>query len=142
MDWIPRVQECENRIAEMQRRVRELTVARNYVSGEADYNAGTTENCSRALCQLKDLIDALLGYVQGNPASVPDGRVTSEIQRIAQIGDDVCRRYAIEADQARRRSDGREDAIERVIVIDYEDEEEERLSEAPGYEENEFSDDE
>lgn len=135
--WVERVQQCEGRIAALQRQVEELAIARRYLGGEAEDNAYQVEACTRRLCDVRDQMERLLDYVSQNAESVADERVKLEIRRIAQLTDTLCRDQAARAGNVRDRADERMGRIERVIEFEFDEREEQRLSEAPGY--NEFS---
>lgn len=143
--WVERVQECEGRIATLQQQINEMAISGNFVVGEGEDVTRRFFDCQEDMCSVNRQINQLLEAVNNVPDDQWEVNTVNDVKRfltgLAQFTDQLCRDLSQMRDEREQRNRQMQQLaaaeVVRVIEFEYDEREEQRLSEAPGY--NEFS---
>lgn len=122
--WIPRMQQCELRLYEMEQQIKDLRLTRRYLHTEANQTLDHLSDCAEELCRINRELNAALS--RPVPQAIP------LIRAIAQDLDQQCINYEREAGTGQWTRDSRGGVIRAYIDAAREREERGRRSRAPG----------
>lgn len=122
--WIPRVQQCEQRLYEMEQQIKDLRLTRRYLRTEANETLDDLSGCAAELCRISRELNAALS--RPVPQAIP------LIRAIAQDLDQQCINYEREASDGQWTRDSRGGVIRAYIDAAREREDRDRRSKAPG----------
>jgi hypothetical protein len=122
--WIPRVQQCEMRLSELEQQLKDMEAATQYLRREANHNITIGANCATAMCRIsRQLNDAL---------RLPASSAIPLIRVIAQDLDQQCIGFERHSSNALMQKDNRRVEIRRAQRRARRAETALRIGEAPG----------